>query len=97
MIGPLFSAFIHLLACIWGLSWAVFLQHSRVGRFMAAQRTWLTVVIGVGGDVLLLRLLLPRRDWQRVVGILAVSSIGIIARSILNEHRQNQELIERLD
>ena len=87
---------VHLLALIWGASWAVFLQRSRVGRFLVSQRTWLTVVVGVSGDLLLLRLLLPKGAWLRVASVLACSSVGIIARSLYNEQRIHQEIIERL-
>lgn len=40
-----------VLAVIWGGIWAVTLQYVPLGRFLAARRTWLTVVVGVGGDL----------------------------------------------
>lgn len=81
------------LALVWGLIWAALLQFTQLGRFLAARRTWLTVVIGVGVDLALLRGLLSLRDWLRVVGIIALSSIGIIGRSLVNEARDHREFL----
>lgn len=82
-----------VLALIWGASWALVLQYTRGGRFLAARRTWLTVVVGLGVDLVLLRPLLPLAGWLRVVMIVAASSVGIIARSLLNEMSDHQEII----
>jgi len=97
MITRLVASVVPFIALIWGGSWALCLQRTSLGRYLAAQRAWLAVIIGVGGDLLLLRLLLPRAAWLRVCAVIGASSAGIIARSILNEHRLHQELIERLD
>jgi len=40
-------------ALCWGILLAVFLQFSRMGRFLAVERTWITVVVGVGVDLLI--------------------------------------------
>lgn len=83
-----------LLALIWGISWALFLQFVPLGRFLARRRTWLTVVVGVGVDLLLALLLVPLVAWLAVVAIVALSAVGIVGRSLWNEHR---ETVEELD
>jgi len=75
-----------ILALIWGAIWALFLQIHPWGQWLAIKRTWLTVVIGVGVDMALLLLVLDIRTWSAVATVIAASSIGIIARSLYNEH-----------
>ena len=75
-----------ILALLWGALWALFLQLHPWGRWLALRRTWLTVVVGVGVDLALLLLILDAHTWATVVAIVAASSIGIIARSLYNEH-----------
>lgn len=82
-----------LLALFWGLSCALVLQFTPVGRFLARRRAWLAVVIGVGGDLLLMLFFLPLLTWIVVVGVVAVSSIGMVARSLYNEWAEEQEAI----
>jgi len=75
-----------LLALFWGVFWALFLQFSPTGRWLALRRTWLTVVAGVGVDLLILLLVLPLDAWLTVAGVFALSGIGLIARSLWNEY-----------
>ena len=75
-----------ILAAIWGVIWAGFLQWHPWGRWLALRRTWITVVIGVGADLALLLLVLDVRTWSTVTAVIAASSIGIIVRSLYNEH-----------
>jgi hypothetical protein len=70
-----------LTGFIWGILWASFLQFTRQGEFLAERRTWLTVVIGVGVDLLIAY----PGDWYTVTLIISVSSFGIIFRSVWNE------------
>lgn len=83
------------LALFWGVIWACCLQFAPLGRYLAARRTWLTVVIGVGVDLLILALMLEPAQLLRVAAVIACSSIGIIARSVLNEWRDHQESLAR--
>lgn len=75
-----------ILALIWGAIWALFLQLHPWGQWLAIKRTWLTVVIGVGVDMALLLLVLDIRTWSAVAAVIAASSVGIIGRSLYNEH-----------
>lgn len=77
------------LGAVWGAVWAAVLQHTGWGRWLAMRRTWLTVVVGVGADLLLLLLVLDWHMWAQVVAIVAASSIGVIVRSLHNEHRED--------
>lgn len=71
-----------LLALLWGVLWAVTIQFSRLGRFLVKERTWITVVIGVGIDLLIG----IGATWWGMWLVVAFSSIGVIARSLINEH-----------
>lgn len=78
----LFAVF---LALIWGVLWALFLQLTRTGHYLAVRRTWLSVVVGVGVDLLIALLVVPFEVWLVVVAIVTASSVGIIGRSLYNE------------
>ena len=78
-----------LLAAVWGVVWALFLQYHPWGQWLAVRRTWLTVVAGIGVDLALLATVLDLAAWLLVAGVIAASSIGIIARSIANERRED--------
>lgn len=78
-----------LLAAVWGAVWALFLQATQLGRWLVMRRTWITVVIGVGVDLLVLLLVLDWASWAAVAGVTAASSIGLIVRSIFNEHAED--------
>jgi len=83
-----------ILALAWGVVWALALQYTRLGRFLARRRTWLTVVVGVGVDLLIALLLLELGDWLLLVALVIASSIGVIWRSLHNEGQEEQELID---
>ena len=75
-----------ILALIWGAIWALFLQLHPWGQWLAIKRTWLTVVVGIGVDMALLLLVLDIHTWTAVATVIAASSVGIIVRSLYNEH-----------
>lgn len=77
------------LAFVWGVIWALFLQFHRYGRWLAVRRTWITVVVGVGVDLALLALLLNPYAWATVATVVAASSVGVIVRSLVNEHSED--------
>ena len=70
---------------------AVFLQFSRMGRFLAGERTWLAVAAGVGVDLLIG----IGATWWALWLIFAFSSVGIITRSLINEHREPEPALNR--
>lgn len=79
-------AFVLLSAFIWGVCVACFLQFTKLGKFIAQHLTWLSVALGTGGDLLLLLLLMDstgRVLWWQVVATIAVSSIAVSVRGIL--------------
>lgn len=76
------------LACFWGLAWAAILQFTSWGRWLALRRTWVSVVIGVGVDLLILGFVLSLADWLQLVAVIGLSSIGLVVRSLYNEHRE---------
>lgn len=81
-----------LLAFVWGGIWAAFLQFTPLGRFLAVQRTWITVVIGVGGDLAIALLCVEFEVWARFAGVVVLSAICIVARSLANERNEVDEL-----
>lgn len=70
----------------WGILWATYIQFNRHGQFLAKERTWITVVIGIGVDLLIA---FPA-SWVTVVLVIFASSLGIIARSLWNEQHQTE-------
>jgi hypothetical protein len=85
-----------LLAGVWGILWALFLQLVPLGRWLAQRRTWLTVVVGLGVDLLILLLVLPLAAWWPVAAVIACSGLGIVARSLLIEYAEHRELLDGL-
>ena len=88
--------FPYILALVWGGIWALFLQRNQLGRFLAEKRTWVTVVVGVGVDLVLILFVIPLDLWLRVCMMIVLSSLCIIARSLINEWRELRELAEGL-
>ena len=91
----------YILATIWGVFWALLLQYSQPCAFLAAKRTWITVVIGIGVDHALAYMLIEqaadaRAMWARTLALIACSSIGIIARSLWNEWTNERETLRVL-
>lgn len=90
----------YLSALIWGFAWAACLEFTRWGQFLAMRRTWFTVVVGVGVDLLIVLWLLhnislddPMWVWVRICAVIGLSAVGIIIRSLVNEYRENQEIL----
>ncbi|MEM7347998.1 MAG: hypothetical protein AAF485_27510 [Chloroflexota bacterium] len=69
---------------LWGFLWAAILQWTRKGKFLAEERTWLTVVIGIGVDLIIAY----PANWWVIAGVIVCSSVGIIWRSLHNELHQ---------
>jgi len=76
-------------ALVWGGLWALFLQWNPWGQWLAVKRTWLAVVIGVGVDLAILLLVLEWPAWANVAAVIAASSVGVIVRSLYNEHHED--------
>jgi hypothetical protein len=83
-----------VLGVIWGCVWAAALQWTPMGRFLAQRRTWITVVVGVGVDLLIVGLVVDVATWLTLCGIFAASSVGIIGRSWWNEWDEHRRLLE---
>ncbi len=83
-----------ILAGFWGTAFAVWLQRTKAGAFIAARYTWLSVVIGVGVDMLIALIVIEAHIWVVLIGLFAASGTPIVIRSLLNEHRLQQEVID---
>lgn len=88
--------FVLLLALIWGAIWALFLQLTRPGRFLAFRRTWITVVVGVGVDLLLALVVVPFAHWWPTALLVVISGLPIIVRSLYNEQIDEEERIDAI-
>ena len=75
-------------AVLWGAFVAAFMQFTKMGQFIAAERTWIAVVVGVGGDMLIG----IGAEWWVMWMIVAFSSLGVIVRSLVNEHETEPAL-----
>lgn len=82
-----------ILAVIWGAIWAGFLQWTDMGQFLALKRTWITVVVGVGMDMLIILLVVSFEQWVQIVAVVAASSVFIIVRSLWNERAELREVL----
>lgn len=79
-----------LLALTWGLAWAGVLWLTAWGRYIRLQRTWLSVVVGIGIDLLIAALVLDLGRWLAVGLIIAASALAIIAACLAAEYREHQ-------
>jgi len=82
-----------LLAGIWGTLYALWLQRTRQGAFLAARMTWLSVVIGCSVNLLIALLVIDISAWLMLVGLFVASGIPIVIRSLLNEHRLQMDVL----
>jgi len=81
----------YFLALFWGLLWASALQFSKLGRWLAEKRTWITVVVGVGVDLVIALFVVEWDAWWRMALIIVASSVGVIFRSLWNELQEAKE------
>jgi hypothetical protein len=86
-----------LLGVGWGIAYAAFLQFTAIGRYIVERVTWLAVVIGVGVDLLIVGPFIGWHTMLFVAAVVGASSIGIIARSLLNYHREYVAFERMLD
>lgn len=78
--------FVLLAAFAWGVCVACFMEFTAIGKFIAERLTWFIVALGVGGDLLLLLLLMDANGrvlWWQLVATISLSSIAVSARGIL--------------
>ena len=83
-----------LLGALWGIGWAMFLWMSAVGRWLRLRRTWLTVVVGVGMDLLIVRMAVDVAAWLVMVGVVACSGQGVVAMAWGGEYGDHRELMD---
>jgi hypothetical protein len=77
-----------LVAFGFGIFYALFLHFSRQGQYLAKQLTWAAVVIGIGADLTIAY----NADWWTVAGVVALSSVGIIGRSLVSASREERDV-----
>lgn len=75
-----------LIAFIWGVLVAAFIQFTKMGRTLTKHLMWFVVATGCGVDFLLLLLLVDaegRIAWSHAISVFFASSIPVAFRSIL--------------
>ena len=72
-------------AFAWGFVWALFIYKARSGISLRQDQTWVTVVIGVGVDLLVSF----QGDWWTVAAVIALSSIGVIGFATFYPHKDD--------
>lgn len=82
-----------LAGVIWGGIWALVLQSTAIGRYLVSQLTWLTVVIGFGGCLLILLFVLPIDAWLTVLAVIGAAGLPIVGRSLYNMMREVQDTV----
>ena len=86
-----------LLGLAWGIAYAAFLQFTAIGRYIVERVTWLSVVIGVGADLMIAGLFIGWPIVLAVGAIIGASSIGIIARSLIHYQKDHDAFLRILD
>ena len=76
-----------LLALLWGILWALAIQFTGWGKYLADRRTYLTVIIGIGMDLAIAF----NENWFTVFFVIGSSAIGIVIRSLINESRADDK------
>lgn len=79
------------LGAVLGGGWALFMQRTRVGWFISTRQTWLAVVLGCAGNLLILAVYLPMEQWLMLGAVFAGSAVPVAVRSL---HNQNKEIEE---
>ena len=77
------------MGAFWGSSWALFLHTTTIGRWLRLYRTWLTVVIGVGGCLAIVG---ARHSWRSAATALTIfagAGAPIVTASILEEFKRD--------
>jgi hypothetical protein len=89
-------AFALLLALVWGVCVAVAIEFVPLGRWIAERMTWLSVAAGVGGDLLILLLLIDeagRVAWWHMAAVIALSSLGVVFRGLRDAYLYHNEMM----
>jgi hypothetical protein len=77
-------AILALLSAIY----AIALETER-GKWLATERTWVTVIIGCGIVLIVLLVVLPFESWLRVVAAFAIAGTPMAIRSLNNDWRKH--------
>jgi hypothetical protein len=78
--------FVFLLAFVWGLAVAAFMQFTALGDFLSKRLTWFVTALGCGGDLLLMLMLADAAGmvtWWHIVAIFFCSSIPVAFRGMM--------------
>ena len=80
------------LEVVFGVSYALLLHGTKVGRYLKYQLTWITVIIGVGGTGLIGAIVLDWRTVGKVALLFGMSAIGIISGEIWAMYRRYEAM-----
>jgi hypothetical protein len=80
-----------LAALIWGAIWAAFHQFIPTGRYVNRKQTWLTVVSGCAGNLLITLFAVDFSAWLVVMAVFAFSSVFVGIRAVYNAQKETEE------
>jgi hypothetical protein len=80
-----------LLGAVWGGIWAIFMQKTSVGWFISTKQTWLAVVLGCGGNLMILVWFMPLEQWLIIGAVFAGSSLPVALRSLYNQNHEIEQ------
>jgi hypothetical protein len=87
---------IAIAGLIFGTAYALFLEFHPFGDFLAKQRTWLSVVVGVGGCLLIARWRIPAENWNVIFISFLTAGLPIIIRSLRHEQRDWRDTVREI-
>lgn len=74
-------SFALLLGVVWGVCVAVFIELTALGRWMTMYMTWFVVSVGMGGDLLIVLLLMDEAGrvawWQMVAALIGLAMLVV--------------------
>lgn len=85
---------VYLMAFVWGVAIAVFVQTTRVGKYICLYMGWLMFCVAVIGDLLLLRLMMDANErvaMEEVWVVCSLTAVALIARGVYRQFTQNEE------
>jgi len=84
------------LSVVFGAIWAMFHHLTPLGWFILTRQTWLAVVIGCGGNLIIAYPFVERESWLKVAQIFVGSSIAVAGRSLYGQLEQQEKETEKL-
>ena len=86
-----------IFAVIWSTAIALAIEYTGPGRWVAERLTWLSVAVGVTGDLLIGLLLIDgagRVVWWQMALLFAVSGVPVTVQSLARFYRYFKDMMD---